>query len=173
MIFDKAFCFPPFGMRLGRMPNVENFLSNQPAFPKINATCSGEWLFALKMLSCLKENGKAVLLMPIGGLFNRLDNEIRKYFLERKMIETVIKFPGKLLNFISMPVALIVFSNKNNENVQLIDASKLDLKKLSDSVSPEKLCSLIKALADGEFVWTPTEFENTTSLFWSKNKEGI
>ena len=162
MKFDKAFCFPPFGMRLGRMPNVENFLSNQPAFPKINATCSGEWLFALKMLSCLKENGKAVLLMPIGGLFNRLDNEIRKYFLERKMIETVIKFPGKLLNFISIPVALIVFSNKNNENVQLIDASKLDLKKLSDSVSPEKLCSLIKALADGEFVWTPTPFDNTT-----------
>ena len=162
MKFDKAFCFPPFGMRLGRMLNVEKFLLSQPAFPKINGTCSGEWLFALKMLSCLKENGKAVLLMPIGGLFNRLDNEIRKYFLERKMIETVIKLPGKLLNFISIPVALIVFSNKNNENVQLIDASKLDLKKLSDCVSPEKLCSLIKALTEGEFVWTSASFENTT-----------
>ena len=118
LAFDKAFCFPPFGMRLGRMPSAEKFLLEQPAsLPVIKGTCSGEWLFALKMLSCLKENGRAALVMPIGGLFNQLDNDIRKYFLNRNMIEAVIKLPNKFLDFTPIPTALVVFSNEVVEAV--------------------------------------------------------
>lgn len=152
--FDKAFCFPPFGMRLGRMANVENFLRSKPELPIIKGTCSGEWLFALKMLSCLKENGRAVLVMPIGGLFNSLDNEIRKYFLERKMIETVIKLPGKILDFTAIPVALVVFSNKNNEKVTLVDASDIGQKNRRNHFSREDIQTIIAAVNGENFLWS-------------------
>ena len=171
LAFDKAFCFPPLGMRLGRMPNIEEFLRSQPAsLPVIKGTCSGEWLFALKMLSCLKENGRAVLVMPVGGLFNQLDNTIRRYFLERNMIEAVIKLPGKFLDFTPIPVALIVFSKKNNQYVTLIDSSGLDIKKNSGDLSVETLCSFIAAWDEDKFTWTPMAFENTT--VFSANLEG-
>ena len=171
LAFDKAFCFPPFGMRLGRMPSAEKFLLEQPAsLPVIKGTCSGEWLFALKMLSCLKENGRAVLVMPIGGLFNQLDNAIRRYFLERNMIEAIIKLPNKFLDFTPIPTALVVFSNKNNEKVRLIDASQLDFKKNSSDFSVEKLCTLISAMYEDKLTWLPVSFENTT--IFSANLEG-
>jgi type I restriction enzyme M protein len=162
--FDKAFCYPPFGMRMGKMPNIENFLLTQPALPVVKGTCSGEWFFALKMLSCLKENGRGVLMMPIGGLFNQLDNSIRKYFLERNLIETVIKLPNKVLDYMSLPVALIVFNKKNNEMVNLVDASQLEFKKNSSDFSVEKLCSFITAINEDKFTWESVKFENTTIL---------
>ena len=143
----------------------------QPAsLPVIKGTCSGEWLFALKMLSCLKENGRAVLVMPIGGLFNQLDNAIRRYFLERNMIETIIKLPNKFLDFTPIPTALVVFSNKNNEKVRLIDASHLDFKKNSSDFSVEKLCTLISTMYEDKLTGLPVSFENTT--IFSANLEG-
>lgn len=162
LFFDKSFCYPPFGMRMGKMPNIETFLQAQPALPVVKGTCSGEWFFVLKMLSCLKENGRGVLMMPVGGLFNQLDNSLRKYFLERNLIETVIKLPNKVLDCISLPVALIVFSKKSNEKVNLIDASRLELKRNSDNFSVEKLCSFITAINEDKFTWEPVQFENTT-----------
>ena len=158
MKFDKAFCFPPFGMRLGRMPNVENFLRNQPAsLPIIKGTCSGEWLFALKMLSCLKEHGRAVLVMPIGGLFNQLDNTIRKYFLEHKLIEMVVKLPNRVLDYTAIPVALIVFSSKNNEKVHLIDASGLGQKNRKCTFSCDDVEKILSAINGEHFPWTTYE----------------
>ncbi len=172
MKFDKCFCFPPFGMRLGKMANVEKFLLTQsPSLPIINGNCSGEWLFALKILSCIKKHGRAVLIMPVGGLFNQLDNSIRKYFLERKMIETVIKLPARLLASTAIQTALVVFSNRNNENVKLIDASDMAAP-LSD-FSARELCKLIEGINENKFTWSSKKFENTHILLAAFGEEKI
>ena len=122
--FDKAFCFPPFGLRLGGMPNVQKFLETFPSLPLIKGACACEWIFALKMLSKMKSGGKSVLLMANGGTFNSLDAPIRKYFIERGMIECVIALPGRILNFTNIPCSLVVFS-KDNKKIKLIDATSL------------------------------------------------
>ena len=122
--FDKAFCFPPFGLRLGIMPNVQNFLATIPSLPLIKGTGACEWIFALKMLSQMKPNGKSILIMTNGGTFNLLDAPIRKFFIEREMIESVIALPGRIMDFTNIPCSLVVFSS-GNKKIRMIDASSL------------------------------------------------
>ena len=46
--------------------------------------------------------------------------------------------------------------------MNLIDASRLELKRNSDNFSVEKLCSFITAINEDKFTWEPVQFENTT-----------
>ena len=65
--FDKIYCFPPWGLRLGIMPSARVFLESQPpTLPILKGTGACEWIFALRMLSSLHPNGKAALLMANG-----------------------------------------------------------------------------------------------------------
>ena len=126
--FDKAFCYPPFGMRFGNMPNITAFLDTMPpSLPQIKGTVSCEWLFALKMISCLKKNGKGVLLMSRSGLHNISDSMIRKYILERRKIEAIIQLPARVLDRTAIPPVLVVFRDGENADwdVRMIDASDM------------------------------------------------
>ena len=126
--FDKGFCCPPFAMRLGQINGIENFLRTlPPTFPEVRASMSTEWLFAMKMLSCMKEGGKSVLLSTAKVLFNTADSAIRKYLLERNMIEAIIQLPPHVLERTAIAPVLIVFrsSNNNNGQVRVVEASDL------------------------------------------------
>ena len=126
--FDKAFCFPPFGMRFGNMPNITAFLDTMPpSLPQIKGTVSCEWMFALKMISCLKKNGKGVLLMSRSGLHNTSDSMIRKFILERRKIEAIIQLPARVLDRIAIPPVMVVFRDGENDDwdVRMIDASDM------------------------------------------------
>ena len=128
IIFDKIHCFPPWSMKLGVMPSARDFITTlPPTVPVLKGTGATEWIFALRMLSSLKENGKATMLMPNGGTFNLLDTAIRKYFVERGMIEAVIALPARLLDFTPIPSTIIVFSNKNT-HIKMVDATQLGSK---------------------------------------------
>ena len=152
--FDKLFCFPPLGLRSIRMPWAENFMKSQPAsLPKLKGTVSGEWLFALKMLSCLKEGGKAVLAMAPGGLFNMPDNGIRRYLLERQLVEAVILLPARLFDFSAIPIALVVFS-KNNSKVHMIDASEMGERMRRGAVlTDEDITQIVSAVNGKKYTW--------------------
>lgn len=125
LIFDKVFCFPTWGMRLGNMPNARKFLATQsPSLPVLKGTGACEWIFALRMLASLKKDGKAALLMTNGGTFNLLDVPIRKYFVERGMIEAVVALPGRIMEHTKLQSSIIVFSN-GNTHVRMVDATQL------------------------------------------------
>lgn len=123
--FDKIFCFPPWGLRLSIMPSAREFLAMQPpSLPVLKGTGSCEWIFALRMLCSLKNNGKAALLMANGGTFNLLDTPIRKYFVERGMISAVIALPARILDFTGVASTIIIFGN-DNTHIQMVDATQL------------------------------------------------
>ncbi len=123
--FDKIFCFPPWGMRLRNMPSARAFLETQPpSLPLLRGTGSMEWVFALRMLSSLKQNGKAALFMPNGGTFNIPDTPIRKYFIERGMVEAVIELPSRILEYTNVDASIVIFSN-DNTHIRMIDATEL------------------------------------------------
>lgn len=158
--FDKAFCFPPWGMRLNRMPLTEKFMMTLPAsLPRLKGTVSGEWIFALKMLSQLKKGGRAVLAMPPGGLFSIPDNDVRRYLLERQKIEAVILLPSRLLDSTGISLALVVFSD-DNQKVRMIDASELGEHKRRNTVlTSEDVARIMEALKGGACAWS-TEIDS-------------
>ena len=148
--FDKIFCFPPLGLRSIRMPLAENFIQSHPARASvIKGTVSGEWLFALKMLSRLKDGGKAVLVMSPGGLSGMPDNGIRHYLLQQKLVEAVILLPERLFGFTNMPIAAVVFS-RDNPQIRMIDASDMGKRTRRNTVLTEEDVGRIVATMKGD-----------------------
>lgn len=123
--FDKIFANYPFGIRVRNL-NIENnylekFTIKYPGFSKAT---SSDWIFNVLVCDLLKTNGKGIAIMTNGSTCNSIDMPMRKYFVEHKLIECVISLPDKMFNSTKISTSLVVFSNNNN-NIRLIDASKI------------------------------------------------
>ena len=122
--YDKIYANYPFGIRVKELHMGKEFyekaLARMPAFSKAT---SSDWLFTLKIIDLLADNGKAVCIMTNGSTWNRLDTPIRQYFVENGFIECVIALPAKLTAAWSIPISLVVLSH-GNQGVRLVDASK-------------------------------------------------
>ncbi|MBO7741504.1 MAG: N-6 DNA methylase [Victivallales bacterium] len=166
--FHKCFCHPVLGQRLGRMANGEEFLRTQsPALPKITGQQCGEWLYALKMLSCLKEGGRGVLVMPAGALSNRHEGSLHNYFCSRGLIEAVVKLPGKVVASGGHPAALVVFGRRVGNYVTMINASEMiPGGSLGGSVA-EQVCALLRKIREHKITFSEenrVKFENTVII---------
>lgn len=86
-----------------------------------------DYCFVLDIVSRLKENGKAFVILPHGVLFRgATEGEIRARLLENNLIESVIGLPENLFLNTNIPVFILVISKgKQDENVLFIDGSKL------------------------------------------------
>ena len=122
-MYDKIFCSPPWGLRSWKMLGAKRFLSKHyPALPDEATQCSGEWLFALRAMTSLAENGTAVVATTNGAMFNRSDEAIRRYFLERGWIRAVISLPERCFSDTSISTALLVLG-RGNKSVRFVDAT--------------------------------------------------
>ena len=122
--FDKIFADHPFGLKLrnlGAGAAYRERLAEQ--YPGISKATSSDWAFNALLCDLLDKNGKAVAIMTNGSTWNSTDMVMRKYFVERKMVECVISLPGKMLASTNMPTTMIVLSH-NNTSVRMIDATK-------------------------------------------------
>lgn len=84
-----------------------------------------DYLFILRALSKLNDEGQMIAIVPNGLLFRGgKEGEIRKKLIEDKHIKSIISLPANLFMGTSIPVALLVLTKaKTNENVLVIDAS--------------------------------------------------
>lgn len=78
---------------------------------------NGDWAFIQHILASLKEDGKAVVLMPHGVLFRSTGNEaeIRRKVLERDWLEAVIGLPEKIFYGVGIPGVVLVFNKSKPE----------------------------------------------------------
>ncbi|MDE1266083.1 N-6 DNA methylase [Vibrio aestuarianus] len=87
---------------------------------------AGDVLWVQLALSRLNHEGKAYLLLPQGWLFRGgYDGKVREKLLELDVVEAVIALPSQLLEFTSIPPAIVVL-NKNKDKpgvVHFVDAS--------------------------------------------------
>lgn len=91
---------------------------------------STTWITAIKILSSLKYDGKAVLTTKKGSLFNILDRQIRKELIEKGYIEAIVDLPNKILPYANTEISLVVLSkSKNNKNIKFIDLKECSLMK--------------------------------------------
>lgn len=114
---------PPYNMKW----NLPPFAQIQPRFnacelpPESNAN----YAFILTALSLV--DSKAVFLLPCGVLStdNKQEKEIRKYLVEKNLIEAVITCPDKMFESTSIPTCIIVFNKKKTTtHISFVDMRK-------------------------------------------------
>ena len=133
--YDKVFCYPPIGMRIDRALRWEEFQSMLPgAFPRVGVGCRSELIFALTTVAAMKEDGRAVVLLPEGALFNQMSGAVaaREYLLNSGYLDCVISLPERMLERTQIGVSLLVLSRQESRLKQS------DYEKIFDS--PFHIC---------------------------------
>lgn len=128
--FDSIIMNPPFSMSWkGRENEILNDKFSRFIYGKPSVS-SADWLFISSILKSLKDDGKAIVITPLGTLFRfGAEGELRKRVIGLDYIETIIELTGGLFSYTSIPCALIVF-NKNKSNnmknkIQFINATNI------------------------------------------------
>lgn len=116
--FDKGYAFPPIGLR------ADLSIVDIEKKELINNRTSSEWLFVLKALEGLKENGKLVALLPDGALFKASDTRVRQYLLEEGLIEGIISLPANAFSDSNIKLSLVILS-KGNKSFKYVDGEEL------------------------------------------------
>ena len=131
-VYDKIISIYPVGIPLRSLKYASEY--TEQLLKKSNASAkltSADWIYNSVICDLLSEKGKGIAIMASGGTWNGSDKEIRKYFIERGLIECVISFPVKEFEHTNLPTSLIVFSrgNKNISFIDLTDMYKAKIKK--------------------------------------------
>jgi type I restriction-modification system DNA methylase subunit len=122
--FDFAVCVPPFTSK--QLNNETN-----DHFPVKTNDLTLQ--FVQQCALSLKENGRAIILVPESVLFsNKLDFiELRKYLLEQKSIEGIISLPPNIFNPVSgIKTSILLLSNRLNEQITFVDLEDMSNREL-------------------------------------------
>ncbi len=120
--FDKVHCTTPFGLNVRKLDfsNVQAAISQAlPDFPPITLT-SADWLFAARAVAALKDGGKAVVVMPRAALASDQSAPYRRYFVAKRLVESVVAFPEGAYPGTMIAVAVVTFA-KESSAVKLFD----------------------------------------------------
>ena len=127
--YAKIFTTCPFGYHfdylIERFYLVKNpyFLSLVPQSDHIDY--AAEWIFNILTCNLLKQNGKAVSLMPKSLLNDQSNKIIRKTLIEQGLIQSVIDLPIKLFKNPTIDCVLVVFSKQPNNIIHMADAETI------------------------------------------------
>lgn len=114
--FDIVVSHPEFSRRDWGADVASNDPFNRFEFG-VPPNSNGDWAFIQHILASLREDGKAVVLMPHGVLFRSTGNEaeIRRKVLERDWLEAVIGLPEKIFYGVGIPGVVLVFNKSKSE----------------------------------------------------------
>jgi type I restriction enzyme M protein len=84
-------------------------------------------MFLQHIMYCLKENGKAAIVVPTGFITAQsgIDRKIREKMVEDKMLAGVVSMPSNIFATTGTNVSVIFLDKQNKGDVVLIDASNL------------------------------------------------
>lgn len=111
---------PPYNMKWDILP----FAANQNRFNKCELPPESNANFAFILTALEKVSSKAVFLLPCsvlnGGL--KQEQEIRKYLIEKNLIEAVITCPNNMFESTGIATCIIVFNKyKKTQQVEFVD----------------------------------------------------
>ena len=154
--YDKIFCNYPFALRLEQKDYDAINKNNKKLDVEFSKRITSDWAFVSSILNGLAEKGKAVTIMPNGGLYKLTDLTIRKDIVEKGYVEAVISLPGNIFNNTMIETTLLVLSN-GNKRVKFINASslcekeenknKLDVEKIYNEYSNVKDSDITKTIS--------------------------
>lgn len=149
--FDKIFCEYPLGLRVNNFrlnqSNKELFYSwNRPGL-------TSDWMFLNKILTLLKQEGIAALIVADGPLFKSMDIDCRKDVLKSGVIKYIIKLPsGILLNSNVSPNLVILSKNNEKDEIKFIDATQeyIENNQKEKQLNVPAIMELINSINDDE-----------------------
>ena len=151
--FDVVYCNMPF---LGNVPKYlhDKIKDYKVAEFPVSKVKLSDWLFNLRVVESLSENGLGLSIVRPAALLNERDIEVRKHLVEQNMIKAVIALPSAVMNYTAIPTYLIIFGQNNKSSIRFVDASK-EYKKINrhlNGFSKENLEKIILDLSqDSEF----------------------
>lgn len=145
--YDKIFCEFPLGLRVNEF--ILNQMGKNLFYTWNKPGLTADWSFINKIISILKDKGKAAIIVSDGPLFKSMDSDYRRDLLVSGVVKEIIKLPSGVIPNSNISANLIVLS-KNNEKkeIKFIDASQeyiknklgkrqLDVKAIMDLVDSE------------------------------------
>lgn len=121
--FDKVYPASYSNKKLSEISDAEELISKLVVeIPELYNATSANWLYAINTAELLSERGRGIVYASKGSLWNKKDAPLRKYLIEKGMIEAVINIQQSSVNSGKEegPAALIVLSHNNN-TVKFID----------------------------------------------------
>lgn len=125
--FDCIVANPPFSVKWDpeQLAEDERF----QCCPTLPPPSKADWAFMLHILHHLTEDGVAVILEFPGILYRgQREGKVRKWFLERNLIDRVVEIPGDTFEDTSISTCIIVL--KKNRKITDIIFEKEDKKRV-------------------------------------------
>lgn len=126
--FDRIIFEPPFGGTYSK-----DYIMNIPSDNCMyEHTSDSRYLFIRHALASLKDDGIAVILVPMGALFSSgSTGSIRQKLVDDNYIEAIIEFPkNMMMPNASVATALVILKkNKMNDDIVMINSKKFFEKK--------------------------------------------
>nr|WP_274617248.1 class I SAM-dependent DNA methyltransferase [Vibrio parahaemolyticus] len=133
--FDYIVSNPPFKMDfsdyrddLDTKDNNDRFFAGIPNIPKKKKEGMAIYsLFIQHIIYSLSEKGKAAIVVPTGFLTAKtgVDFKIKEFLVKNKIISAVVSMPSNIFATTGTSVSILFFDKGNNDNVVLVDASRL------------------------------------------------
>lgn len=118
---NKVFSDFPFMLR-GWNDLIKSNKKLYSYFEKAKKTLTPDWVYATATMLNQAKPGRTVIRMANPGLWNDVDQDIRKMFIMSGLVEAVISMPEKLLDNTMIPFTLLVLS-QDNKSVKMVDAT--------------------------------------------------
>ncbi|QLY39386.1 N-6 DNA methylase [Hujiaoplasma nucleasis] len=171
--YDYVFSSPPLGLRVQRQIVEQSIHSSDSIISSYLRANSTEWLFVNKVLSSLKDTGRAVVIVSNGTLFKTVDEDIRKTIIENNMLEGVINLSSGLLGrHTGIEGSLLIFGNNTNSFIKMVDASEIyskerhnkylsdfDIDKIMSLYESEKSHISLDSLRENDYVLLKKRYE--------------
>lgn len=124
--FDKVFFDPPLGARgIARNADVCAAIRTVfPDFPEISPLATGDWLYVARAAAALKKNGRAVVLVPPGALWDLRSEPFRRFFVSKGLIRAIIELPERMFAHTGIGLCALVLEDWTGETT-MVRASEL------------------------------------------------
>jgi len=162
--FDYIVSNPPFKLDFSDYRDDLNSKENEDRFfagiPKSPAKAKDKMaiysLFLQHIITSLKPNGKAAVVVPTGFITAQsgIDKKIREHLVKNKMLAGVVSMPSNIFATTGTNVSILFIDASNNGDVVLVDASNLGEK--------------IKEGKNQKTVLTPAEEQQIIDVFNAK-----
>ncbi|ALI98561.1 N-6 DNA methylase [Rufibacter tibetensis] len=171
--FDLIVGNPPFNLRVDQYNHKADSISDATSF------------FLKECLKDLTTNGKAIVVAPNSTLSNNgKDNKsLRRFLVNEDLLETVISFPGGLLNNTGIPFNILVINNakKQRGRVLFVDAgnSLFEASTKQKAIDAQRLLSVLQGESSSEIKIVTQEeiFSNDFNLmvqrYFTKESSGV
>lgn len=121
--YDEIFCEFPLGLRVNEF--ILNRMEKDLFYTWRKPGLTADWLFINKMITLLKNTGKAAVIVPDGPLFKSMDADYRRDLLVSGVVKEIIKLPSGVIPNSNISANLIILSRHNEKNeIKFIDASQ-------------------------------------------------